>query len=683
VAGRPLANLQQVGYAGAIYPINPQREEIAGLRAYPSLDALPETPDLALIVLPQTAVLAAVEGCAEAGVRAAIVISAGFAEAGPEGVRAQQRMGEVARASGMIVCGPNSLGLLNYVDRVPLSFTTAGDMLRGPAGRIGFVSQSGGLMTTIANRAWDAGIGVSRAVATGNEADLTVAEVLEYLANDPATDACVLLLEAVRDGPRFLAACDRLLERGKPLVAYKIGRSAAGAAAAATHTGALAGSYAALQAVFRQRGVIEAQDPEDLFDLAAAAAAGRFPTGPGVAITTSSGGAGAIAADQAEECGLHVVPFGAATVGRLQELVPSYGSGAVVNPFDLGVAIGDAAIESQAAAAVLDDSAVDALVLCTPGVGEPGRESATYLAELAGTTPKPLFPVILGGSHSAAAREVLRQARVPVFASPRKAVLALDGLRRFARARAAQAGAPAPNVAPLEARVRRLLEAVGPRPTEYDAKRFLAQVGVLVVEEYVAQSADESVRCAELVGYPVALKVLSPDIAHKTEVGGVRLGLADAAAVRAAYDEMLAQVRAAAPRAEIQGALVAGLLPTPLELIAGIHTDPTFGPLVLFGVGGIWVEAVRDVAMRPAPLRADDSAEMLAELRGAWLLQGARGLPPVAPEAVERLLRSLSDLAVASAGRLTGVDVNPLVPTADGELVALDAALYLAESGGQ
>ncbi len=681
VAGRPLANLQQVGYAGAIYPINPQRDEIAGLRSYPNLDALPEVPELALVVLPQAHVLPAVERCAAAGVRAAIMISAGFAEAGPEGVRAQQRMGELARASGMVLCGPNSLGLLNYVDRVPLSFTTASDMLRGPAGRIGFVSQSGGLMTTIANRAWDAGIGVSRAVATGNEADLTAAEVLEHLADDPATDACVLLLEAVRDGPRFLAVCDRLLARGKPLVAYKIGRGAAGSAAAASHTGALAGSYAALQAVFRQRGVIEAQDIEDLFDLAAAASAGRFPEGPGVAIMTSSGGAGAIAADQAEECGLQVVPFGAATVERLRALVPAFGSGAVVNPFDIAVAaIENAAAESQMAAAVLDDPAVDGLVLCTPGVGEPGRQSAAYLAELAPATPKPMLPVVLGGSHGAAAREVLRRARVPVFASPRKAVLALDGLRRFDSARAAHAAAPAPNAAPLEARVRRLLDSLGPRPTEYDAERFLAQVGVPVVEEYVAESADAAVRAAELIGYPVALKVLSPDITHKTEVGGVRLGLADADAVHAAYNEVLARARAAAPRAEIVGALVSGMLPTPLELIAGIHTDPTFGPLVLLGLGGIWVEVFGDVAMRPAPLRADDPAAMLADLRGARLLAGARGLPPVAPAAVERLLHALSDLAVGSAGRLSGVDINPLVSTADGELVALDATLYLAGS---
>jgi acetate---CoA ligase (ADP-forming) len=265
-----------------------------------------------------------------------------------------------------------------------------------------------------------------------------------------------------------------------------------------------------------------------------------------------------------------------------------------------------------------------------------------------------------------------------VFASPRKAVLALDGLRRFARARAAQAGAPAPNAAPLESRVRRLLDAAGPRPTEYAAKRFLGQVGVPVIEEYVARSADEAVHAAEAVGYPVALKVLSPDVQHKTEVGGVRLGLADAAAVRAAYEDMLAGVRAAAPDAEITGTLVAGMLATPLELIAGIHADPTFGPLVLFGLGGVWVEVFGDVAMRPAPLRADDPAAMLAELRGARLLRGARGLPPVPVEAVERLLHALSDLAVASAGRLTGVDINPLVPTPDGELVALDAALYLA-----
>jgi acyl-CoA synthetase (NDP forming) len=679
VASLPLANLQRQQYEGAIYPVNPSRDEIGGLRCYPSVEALPEAPDVALIVAPTAGVLPAMEGCARRGVRAAIVISAGFAEAGPEGIAAQARMAALARGSGMVLCGPNSIGALNFVDRIPLSFTPALGGSDWTPGRIAFVSQSGGLLTTLANRAFDEGIGLSYGLSMGNEADLTASEALAYLAEDPHTDALVALVETIRDSETFRAACDRLLVLGKPLVVFKIGQSAGGAAAARSHTGALAGSYAAFQAVCRQYGVIEAHDLRDLFELAAAAAERRLPAGRNIAIWTESGGAGAMAADRAEQRGLAVPPLGEQAAEQLRAYIPGFAATTVENPFD-GTAqvLNDPTTVGPMTRALLDDPGMDSVVAIAPGTGEGGRIRAQAMLAAAAGSATPLVAVVLGGGVAAPMRETLRAGGIPAFRAPQTAVDALADLREFARARARRATPARVPDAALAARVAAALEEVGPVPTEYAAKQLLARFGVPVVPERLARSADEAVAAAEALGYPVVAKVQSPTITHKSDVGGVRLGLTDAEAVRAAYAEVVANARAAAPEALIDGVLVARQLPTPVELIAGLHEDPTFGPVVLFGLGGIWVEVLRDVAMRPVPLHAEDALDMLDELRCAPLLRGARGQTAVRPEAVQELLLALSDLAVAGGSRLSAVDINPLVPTPDGGLVALDASLVLA-----
>ena len=335
VAARPLENLQGIGYSGALYPINPTVQEISGIRCYPNLEELPEVPELALLILPAQHVLPSLGSCAQRGVKAAIVISAGFAETGSEGAQAQARIRELAQESGMVICGPNSLGVLNFVDRIPMTFGSVADMKDWPGGRVGLVSQSGGVLVGLANRAFDAGVNINYAVATGNEADLKLSETIEYLAEDSGTDVIVVIIEAIRNGPRFLSVCDRLLELGKPLIAYKLARSKKGKAAAQSHTGALAGSYPVLQAVFRQRGVIEAGDIADLFALAGACAAGRLPTGPGLGVITESGGAGAIVADRADDLGLTTATIGKDTASRLKEFVPQFAPEQVTNPFDV------------------------------------------------------------------------------------------------------------------------------------------------------------------------------------------------------------------------------------------------------------------------------------------------------------------------------------------------------------
>ena len=678
VAARPLTNLQQVGYSGDVYLINPNSSEIAGVRCYPSLDELPRVPDVALVVLPSKHVMPALESCARLGVGAAVVVSAGFAETGREGAETQARMRKLSREQGLVICGPNSLGVINFVDKIPLTFGSVTDMEHAPAGRVGLVSQSGGLLIGLANRAFDAGVNISYGVATGNEADLDLTEALHYLAEDPHTDVLVAVIESISNGPRFYALCDRLMELKKPLIAYKIARSELGSAAALSHTGALAGSYQALQAVFRQRGVIEASDIDDLFALAGACSAGRLPQGPGIGVITDSGGAGAIVADRADDLGLSVPTLADDTVERLKEFVPPFATGEVSNPFDATAAISEnPASVGPMSQAFLDDSAIDGLVVITAGSGEPGKARFTALLEHASSTDKPIFGVTLAGSSAALPYEALRSGNLPAYHSSGKAVESMAALLHFSRAREryqARSGGRERNV--LKTDFQETLEGLGEAPTEFDSKCFLKQCGIPVVDEWLSTSAEEAVQHAEILGYPVVLKIQSPQIIHKTEAGGIRLNLGDAKAVESAYAAIMSQVKESTPAADITGILVSQMLSAPLELIAGVHRDPTFGPLILFGLGGIWVEVFDEASMRPAPVTPEDVVDMVEQLRGVSLLRGARNMPVVKPEAIESLLLTLSDIAMAAGDSLTGIDINPLVPTVEGDLVALDASIY-------
>jgi acyl-CoA synthetase (NDP forming) len=681
VAAQPLANLRARGFSRPIYPVNPQQADIAGLACYPSLEALPQVPDLVLVVTPAHHVLPALEEAARLGVRAAVVISSGFAEAGAEGAAQQLRMGEIARAHGMIVCGPNSIGVLNYVDRIPISFTSSEDMDRHPAGRVALVSQSGGLMVSLANRFFDAGVGVSYAVATGNEADLTVIDALEYLAEQGSSDSLVLLVEEIREGPRFVALARRLLDLGKPLIAYKLGRTEPGSVAARSHTGALAGSYPVFRAVCRQLGVLEATELDDVLDLAATAAARRWPQGPGIGIVTGSGGGGAAAADRATELGLTVPSFGEASLRALRDFLPRFTTGNVENPFDATAQIiEDPSAAGKIAAVLLRDPAVDSVLMIDPGSGEPGRLRGAGLLEKVRETEKPVLQVVLSGSIARPMYSMLRAAGLPVFSSPAKAVEALAALRGSARAREREAlrAASSKLDAGLRLRVRQALASAGPRPTEYGAKRFLAEFGIPVADDRLVHSPRDAVRAARELGLPVTLKIHSADITHKTEAGGVRLNLTDAKEIRGAYADILENVRRSAPEAKLDGMLVSPMIESKLDLISGFHTDSCFGPMVLLGLGGVWAEALGDVALRLAPLTAGDVAEMVSDLRAAKLLCGARGMPTVNMEQLGRVLLTLSDIAIAAGAELQDIDINPLVVQPSGEVIVVDASLFPA-----
>ncbi|MDE3076386.1 MAG: acetate--CoA ligase family protein [Chloroflexota bacterium] len=676
LSGRPLALLQQYKFPGALYPINPRHREIGGLRTHPTIRALREAPDMAVLILPGQGVMPALEECAQAGVRAAVIISSGFAEVRPEGAAEQERMRALAAESGMLVCGPNCMGVFNFIQGFCVSFAGHRDMTESRSGRTALICQSGAITAGVANRLFDVGVGVNYAIASGNEADVTTAELLEYFAADGATDSVVCITEEVHDGPRFLAACRQLLEAGKPAIMFKVGTSAVGNAAVRSHTGSLAGSYQVLQGVLRQFGVIEARDLEDIVDFAPIVASRRWPGGRNVAVVTVSGGAGAAAADSAEELGLGLPAFRPEVRQKLEAFLPDFIPPAET-PLDVTAHISEhpGAI-TEIMRLLLAEDAVDAFMSINPGPGPPPERLEQFVAGMAGTT-KPAIQVILGGSDSDANIAEFRRRGVPVYRSPAKALRSLAAVRRFVRGQELlHLRSPIP--ASIRETLADQLQAAGVHPTEYEAKRLLHSFGIPVIEERTAASAEDAAAAAEALGYPVALKVRSPEITHKTEAGGVRLKLTDAGQVREAFGAVRASAASFAPGAEIAGVVVSRMADVRLELIAGFHTDPTFGPVVVFGLGGMWAEVLRDVAMRAAPLGRPDVGEMVRELRGAELLKGARGLPVVPEKALEDILLAISDIAVAGQGELEGIDINPLAVTADGSLVALDASLFRA-----
>ncbi|MTV27504.1 acetate--CoA ligase family protein [Nitriliruptoraceae bacterium ZYF776] len=668
LGGRPLTRLQEAGFAGQLWPVNPRADRIGGLRAFASVADLPDTPDVAIVVVPAAQVVESLEACAARQVPAAIVISSGFAELGDAGDEAQRAIRAVARDAGMHVLGPNCVGLVNYRDGIPLTFGQSGDLRAGRHGTAAVVSQSGALTTCVANRLFDAGVGANVAVSTGNEADLTAIDVLAHLAEDDTTDVLVAVMEEVRDGAGLVALAERAHELGKPLVLCKVGRTDAGAAAVRSHTGALAGSHRSLQGVLRRHGVLEATSLDELVDLAMVAAPRRPLRGPGVAVLSVSGGAGAMAADAVATTGLHLPSFPVALQTSLAERLPGF-AGAVSNPIDTTpAAMSNPEVSAGIFDAILGDDAVDALVAITPGASGDRAEAARRQLALIEATGKPVVEVVLAGSDAEPFRRPLLDRGVPVFSSPDAALSALGHLRRWYAAEdrpAAELGGDAPSIE------------LGPGPyTEDVSKAVLAELGVPVVEERLVTDRDAAVAAAGDLGFPVVLKVRSADVAHKTEVGGVRLRLSTPAEVAEAYDGIVADVTRAAPNARIDGVLVAPMVASTLELIAGFDRDPTFGPMVLLGLGGIWAEVLDDVTLRPAPLAPGEVTSMIDDLRGAELLRGARGLPPVPVEDLEALLHGLASLALASEGQLDGADLNPVAVTPEGRLCVLDAQLY-------
>ncbi|NGO40312.1 acetate--CoA ligase [Limisphaera ngatamarikiensis] len=650
-----VANLLASGFQGTIVPVNPQATEVLGVPCYPSLDAYGKPVDLAVIVVPPRAVMEALESAIRVGVKAVVVITAGFKEVGPEGAALEKALVERCKAAGVRLMGPNCLGVMNIHHRMNATFAAA----LPPAGPISVISQSGALCVAILDWAVKERLGLSKVLSIGNKADLNEADFLEALAQDKETRVVVSYLENITDGNRFLQVAEAAASI-KPVIVLKVGITQAGARAASSHTGSLAGADMAYGAAFKRAGVIRAEHFEELFDYARAFAAQPLPRGNRVVVITNAGGPGIMAADAAETCGLRMVPPSDPIRQRLREVLPAAAS--VGNPVDV---IGDADPDRymKAFELIQEDETIDAIiVLVTPQNMTRPTDLARRLIETHRGV-KPVLAAFMGGQEVAAAQELLVSAGIPNYPSPERAVAALKAMVDYSAWRNRPPRVVA-RIAVNRRRVNRVLQwhvrSGTAQVGEVEAKEILRAYDFNVLPGQLARTADEAVEVAERIGYPVVLKISSPDIIHKSDFGGVRINLATAEQVRDAFDLMMVRIQRRAPRARVRGAYVEKMGPRGREVILGMTRDPNFGPLLMFGLGGIFVEVMKDVTFYLAPITQDEAMQMLKSTRSYALLQGARGQEPVDLDAIASALQRISQLAT-DYPQIQELDINPFV----------------------
>jgi acetate---CoA ligase (ADP-forming) len=674
--GRFLRAALQASDRVRVYPVNPRYDEIMGVKSYPSLQDVPEVPDVVGIVVPYHQVMPTLEECAQKRVGSAIIISAGFAERGDGGRRELQRqIGAFARQSGVRVSGPNCLGVANVNAGI---WACAGSRLvMSAGGPIALVSQSGAsAFGPFLTRAVDLGIGYSYIVTTGNEADLESSDFIRYLLDDPETRVIACFIEGFKDGRKFLEVARLAAERGKPIVLIKIGRSPAGAKAATSHTAAMTGADAVHDAVFKQYGVIRVEDYDELLETAQFLAYSPPLTKEGVSIVSHSGGISSLTADKCGQMGLHLPDLTPSSRAGLNGVLKGFGWAA--NPADVTTYANSESFP-QILRYMVEGPEVGALVIASSG----GDSQARQVIELRDSTDKAMAFLWTGSLTATDGLNQLKEAKIPVFLSPDRLARALRSKLNYQRWRERRLKAeaePPPPMSVWQHEALQALNGLGRRSlTEYEARRFLAHWEVTGVREERATTLDEALAAAGRIGYPVALKVESPDIPHKTEAGVVRLSVQSDVEVRQAYTEIMHNVERHAPDAQVLGVLVQEMVHGGIEVIVGLSQDPLFGPVLLLGMGGIFVELYQDVALRACPITASDAREMLQEVKGARLLEGFRGQPAADVEALIHLLVRVSHLGVQCEREIREMDLNPLLVLPRGQGVrAADALLARA-----
>ena len=649
-------------FEGPVYPVNPRADVVGSIPAYKSVLDIPGPVDLAVIAVPRDAVLDVVDQCGAKGVRALVVITAGFAETGPEGRALQERLVAKVRGYGMRMVGPNCLGLINTAPDVRLNASFS--PVFPPHGRVAMSSQSGALGLAILEYARDLGLGLSTFVSVGNKADVSGNDLLQYWEDDEETDLILLYLESFGN-PRRFARLARRVARKKPILAVKAGRTAAGTRAAGSHTAALAASDTAVEALFRQAGVIRADTLEEMFDVAALLANQPLPAGPRVAVVTNAGGPGILATDALAAAGLQVPEPSPATREALRRFLPPAAS--LGNPIDM-IASATARHYRDTLRAVLADPAFDAVLVIFIPVGladVEGVAAAVREAVAEARREGHAKPVAACFMSARGLRQPLAvgDERIPSYRFPESAARALAKAYEYARWRQRPLGRipahPDLDIATARAICRQARERGGGWLSADEATRVLASFGLPVVPSRLARSEEEAVAAAEALGYPVAVKLASRTLIHKTEWGGVQLNLGDAAAVRAACRRMVERLEAAGRRGELDGFLVQPMVTGGTELVVGVTGDPLFGPLIAFGLGGIHVEVLKDVVFRITPLTDLDAEEMIRSIRGYRLLEGYRGHPPADREAIRDVLLRISRL-VEEVPEIAELDINPL-----------------------
>lgn len=673
-----VANLLRFGYTGSIFPVHPSAPEVAGLRGYANLASLPQTPDCVVIALSSDKVLATLADATAQGVRAAVVFASGFAETDEAGKALQKEMLALCERTGLAICGPNCLGLVNITDRTSLYSSSVPEGLR--AGGLAVVSHSGSGCIAISTLGR---FGMSYMVSAGNAAVVDMAEYLEFLATDESTRVAALFMEQMRDPARFERAMAAMHRAGKPVIALKVGRSAKGAVASAAHTGSLAGSAEAYADFFRRNGVIAVDDLDEMAEsIALMLAVRRLPRGDGLGIISVSGGETAMLCDVADRTGVKLPDPDEAAKARLRAALPGFGTAS--NPLDTtGNAVYDVSVYEACMEALASDPGISLVAVaqdCSPGLSELGsdnyRRIAQTVAAVASRLDKPVafFNPTAGGLHPHVIQP-FENTDVAVMQGARASLIAIR--RMFEYARILRCGTPElPAARKADPTWRARLESGAPF-TEREAKQFLASCGIPVTRESLAKTEKEAVAAAASLGYPVVLKIESPDIAHKTEVGGVRVGLGDSAAVAAAYRAILADVKGKAPNASIAGVVVQEMVSGGVEMIAGLSQCAPFGMGIVAGSGGVLVELVKDAALALVPIDQTRALELIRSTRAHKLLHGFRGAQPADIDAFADLLVKLSSIATAYGDLIEAIDLNPVTVLPAGHGVRVLDALVI------
>lgn len=668
IGGRPIWWMLEAGFKGAIYPVNPNRDEIQGLRAYSSVADLPEAPDAAIIALPAPHVADTLRQLGARGCKAAIVFSSGFAEMGSEGSAAQTELAQIARQSGLRMLGPNSLGMFNARRAWFPTFTTTFETGWSIDGGVSIVSQSGAFGSHLATLARNAGIGAPLCVMTGNEADVSVGEVIGCLASDPQTRVIAAYMEGIKDGGALMAGLAAARDAGKPVLIMKVGRSQLGAKAAASHTASIAGDDLVANAIFEEFGAIRVQSADQLLDFARVAAHGIFPDPNRLGVLTVSGGAGVLMSDAAEDRGIEMPEMPDEAQQRLKQVLPF---ASFRNPVDC-------------TAHIVNDTSL--LNTCLEAMTTEGRYSSiiAFFAQVAGTESfgkllyaeisekRRRFPdtlIVLVAVLTPAQRKTYEDIGVTVFEDADRAVAAVGAMGRLGANFAACGGKH-------DLGARQAIPLPGSTPSEAEAKNILAAHGISFTDEQACATVTEVLAAAERIGFPVVMKILSPDIMHKTEIGGVLVGISNVEEAEKGFHTLMDRARTHAPQARIEGVLVSQMISGGTEAIMGIKQDPVFGPIAVFGPGGIYTELMNDAVIRRCPFTVEQARGMIERTRLFSIMNGARGRPAADIDAAARMLSNLSRFASSAGSRLKSIDLNPVVILDEGKgAIALDALL--------
>jgi acyl-CoA synthetase (NDP forming) len=670
INGRTLKALVDKKYAGRILPVNPKYQTLLDLPCYPDVPSIPGSVDLAVVAVPAKHVPDTLRELGKKGVKAAVVFSSGFSEVGGDGIRLEAELKKAIEESGVRVLGPNCLGLVNVAENVMATFSqfSLGPTPDGPAA---FVTQSGALGTATAGTARKRGLNFGYFVNTGNELDVQFVDIMRAIIAEDRIKVGAGYIEGLKNGPGLLEVAEDALQRAKPLVLTKVGRTKAGAKAIASHTGSLAGEDAVFDGVIRQRGIIRARSDEQLLDFVDIFSQCALPGGKGIGFITRSGGAGALMADRAEEIGLDVATLSAETTAALRKVVPAFGS--TSNPVDITAqGLVNPALMRDSLKILLSDPRVDIAILWLSFTDKYAEITAQSFIEAKAQTSKPFIVCWMGMPDIAA--KLMREAGVPFLRSAEPAVDAAAALVRYAEARRNWlSDAPARTTLQLP---KPALPAATGAVSSMAGQALLQSFNVPTAVAKLATTADEAVAAANSLGYPVVLKIESPDILHKTEAKGVALNLADDAAVRSAFSVLITNAKHYKTDARIAGVLVQAMAKGDVELVIGLKRDPTFGPVVMVGLGGVLIEVFKDVVFRAAPVTEAEALRMLDELKSKVILDGVRGKPPVNKKALAQMISAVSRFGAAAGPRLAELDLNPVLAGPQG-VTAVDWLMLL------